>query len=96
MNRLYQWLHERATFFRAESREGDGRRMVRTEVTVEEEERTVMLSVSTVGGVCLCPLCGNPVTLEHTQVHEVCPGPEQVMETKDPRMGKPGETRRLR
>jgi hypothetical protein len=106
VNRLYQWLHERATFFRTEVRESDTRRIVRTQVTVEEQQRTMLLPLTAMDGVCLCPLCGQrltplaaessgAVTLEHSQVHTRCPGPEQVDEVKDPRLGKPGDIRRL-
>lgn len=81
--------------------------MMRTQVTVEEQQRTVLLSMPSVAGVCLCPLCGHPVaplpvetstvvTLEHPQVHARCPGPEDAVQEKDPRLGRPGNTRRLR
>jgi hypothetical protein len=78
--------------------------MVRTQVTVEEQQRTVLLTMSSVAGVCLCPLCGHPVgplpanapvTLDHSQVHARCPGPEDVVVEQDPRLDRPGNTRRL-
>lgn len=102
MNRLYQWLQERATSFRTVTRTSEPRRRMRTQVTVEEQQRTVLLSLPSVAGLCLCPLCGHPVqdasvvTLEHPQVHARCPGPEDAVQEKDPRLGRPGNTRRLR
>jgi len=107
VHRLYQWLQERATFFRTRPRPSEPRRMIRTQVTVEEQQRTVLVNLSSVSGVCLCPLCGHPVstlpadvagsvTLEHSQVHARCPGPEDVVAEQDPRLGRPRDTRRLR
>ena len=107
MHRLYQWLQERATFFRTRPRASEPRRLMRTQVTVEEQQRTVLVNLYTLGGVCLCPLCGHPVTplpgesaeavtLEHSQVHARCPGPDEVVAEQDPRLGRPGDIRRLR
>ncbi len=107
MNRLYQWLQERATSFRTVKQGTQPRRLMRTQVTVEEQQRTVLLSMPSVAGVCLCPLCGHPVaplpgteasvvTLDHSQVHAHCPGPEDVVVEQDPRLGRPRNTRRLR
>lgn len=107
MNRLYQWLQERATSLRTGSQGNAPRRMMRTEITVEEQQRTVLLSLPTFAGICLCPLCGHPVaplpgtessavTLDHSQVHAHCPGPEDIVQEKDPRLGRPRNTRRLR
>jgi hypothetical protein len=83
--------------------------MVRTRVTVEEQQHTMLLSVS---GAGLCPLCGHTlnelptdaagvITLEHSQVHARCPedplGVRQAEQGSNPRLGKPGSnTRRLR
>jgi hypothetical protein len=81
--RLYQWLQQRLTFSRVNSTGSRGPRIIRTQVMVEEQQRTVLFSMPSAGAVCLCPLCGNPVsalppemvgvvTLEHTQ----CPEPQ--------------------
>jgi hypothetical protein len=107
VHRLYQWLQERATFFRTRPRVSEPRRTIRTQVTVEEHQRTVLLNLSPVDGMCLCPLCGHPVaplpgdtagpiTLDHSQVHARCPGPEEVVVEQVPRLGRPRNTRRLR
>ena len=111
VKRLYQWLQNRARSFRVVARAGQGRRTVRTLVTVEEQQRTVLLSVATRDGVCVCPLCGKPVnalstegtgviTLEHSQIHTQCPEPElgvvQREQGSTPRLGNGRGTRRLR
>lgn len=57
MNRLYQWLSKRASFFLSHpSSRGTGR-TVRTEVTVERQG-TAMLVGSAAVGFDLCPFCG--------------------------------------
>ena len=104
MTRLYQWLRERAMFFRVESRAG-GSRTVRTEVTVREEQRRAVMFSGTPG---MCPLCGNPLipainplteaqskqrALEHSEAGGTCSGPK-VDEMKGPR--RRGDSRRLR
>jgi hypothetical protein len=110
VNRLYQWLLQWVRPSGAALREGQGPRIVRTRVTVEEQQRTVLLSVSSGAGVC--PLCGHAlselpqdvagvITLEHSQIHARRPegqlGDGQAEQGKNPRLGKPGgSTRRLR
>jgi hypothetical protein len=54
VKRLYQWLHDRATAFRAEALDGHPHRTVRTEVTVQEQ--TLLLAGLPLSGDC--PLCG--------------------------------------
>jgi len=110
VNRLYQWLLQWVRPSGADMRGGQGPRMVRTRVTVEEQQRTVLLSVSS--GAGLCPLCGHAlselptdvagvITLEHSQIHARCPEDElgngQAEQGKSTRLGKAGgSTRRLR
>jgi hypothetical protein len=57
MNRLYQWVSQRASFFRSEPFGRGTSRTVRTEVTVERQGMTLL-----VGGAAasfdVCPLCG--------------------------------------
>jgi len=101
VNRLYQWLLQWVRPSGAVSREGQGPRIVRTRVTVEEQQRTVLLSASS--GAGLCPLCGHAlselpldaaevVTLEHSQIHARCPeaplGAGRTEQGKNPRLGK--------
>jgi hypothetical protein len=58
VNRLYQWLSGRASFFRiGTSSRGTGR-TIRTEVTVERQGMTLVL-IGAAAGFDTCPLCGN-------------------------------------
>jgi uncharacterized Zn finger protein (UPF0148 family) len=66
MNRLYQWLSERARFFRSDTSDQGMRRTVRTEVTVEREGMTLMMG-GTAAGFDICPLCGNKLTPSQTE-----------------------------
>jgi hypothetical protein len=71
----------------------------------------VLLSRPPAGEMCLCPLCGNPlsalppemagvVTLERSQVHAQCSqtqfGLESARQGNTPQPDKAGGTRRLR
>jgi hypothetical protein len=65
-NRLYQWLAERASFFRCAVSDRGIRRTVRTEETVRREAVTLLFGDPAVG-FDTCPLCGNklaPVPVE--------------------------------
>lgn len=66
VNRLYQWLRERATHCPPRKGEREPPRTTRTEVTVYEDQRTVLLAgtVAVAGlaaGLERCPLCGQPL-----------------------------------
>jgi hypothetical protein len=61
MNRLYQWLHDRATLLRGDIYTEVTSDSVRTEVTVQEHQRTVFLSGSGFDRGDVCPLCGQTV-----------------------------------
>jgi hypothetical protein len=70
MNRLYQWLSRRASFFRSDTSGRGTSRTVRTEVTVERQGMTLL-----VGGAAAdfnnCPLCGQklaPVQAEQARL----------------------------
>jgi hypothetical protein len=57
VNRVYQWLWKRARLHRSEtSGRGDGR-IVRTEVTVEQQGVTLLVGGAATG-FDACPLCG--------------------------------------
>lgn len=58
MNRLYQWLHDRAITLRAETVTRSEQRTVRTEITMREQERTVLVSGGNTLDGASCPLCG--------------------------------------
>jgi hypothetical protein len=64
-NRLYQWLRQRTTRSYAEDTDQGGRRTIRTEVTVQREQRTVVLGGAASDGFDTCPFCGH--TLASTQ-----------------------------
>jgi hypothetical protein len=59
--RLYQWLSQRARFFRSDPASGGLSRTVRTEVTFERHGTTLFA-----GGAPTdldhCPLCGHKIT----------------------------------
>lgn len=55
MNRLYQWLSGRASFFRSDTYS----RTVRTEVTTERQGVILTLDGGAAVGFDTCPLCGS-------------------------------------
>lgn len=84
--------------FRVESHDGATGRSVRTEVTVLEQERMLLLQGTSWGGPKTCPLCGNPMfpvpeplseekaqelKLGHREGQGTCPGPEKQGEMKN-------------
>jgi hypothetical protein len=70
MKRLYQWFSEQASFFFSDL-DGDTSRTVRTEVTVQREALTLL--VSEAATACdICPLCGQklaPAKVGQTSFH---------------------------
>jgi hypothetical protein len=66
MNRLYQWLTERASFFRSDRSDQGMSRTVRTEVTVQQERMTLMVD-GAAAGFDICPLCGNNLAPAQTE-----------------------------
>jgi hypothetical protein len=63
--RLYQWLGQRASFFRFD-RSGRGNRTIRTEVTVQREAVTLLVPNAT-ANFDTCPLCGNELAPEQAE-----------------------------
>ena len=62
MKRLYQWMSERASFFRSDI-SGQGAttiRTIRTEVTVQREGTTLLVA-GAAAGLDICPLCGQKI-----------------------------------
>jgi hypothetical protein len=57
MKGLYQWLIERASFFRSDVSSRGTSRTVRTEVTVQREGMTLLVG-GVAAGFDICPLCG--------------------------------------
>jgi len=62
MNRLYQWLSGRASFFRSDTSGRGTSRTVRTEVTVEQQAMTLLVGSAAAAGFDICPLCGSKLT----------------------------------
>ncbi len=62
MKRLYQWISERASFFRSDiSAQGaTTTRTICTEVTVQREGMTLMVT-GAAAAFELCPLCGQKI-----------------------------------
>jgi hypothetical protein len=60
VKRLYQWFSERASFFHSEAPSTGTTRTVRTEVTVQREAMTFLVSEAA-AGFDICPLCGQKV-----------------------------------
>jgi hypothetical protein len=56
--RLYQWLSRRASFFRSDTSGRGTTRTVRTEVTVQREGMTLLVS-DAAAAFDTCPLCGS-------------------------------------
>jgi hypothetical protein len=65
MQRLYQWLSERASFFRYEG-VGHGSSAIRTETTVRREGMTLLVS-SAAASLDICPLCGSKLAPEQSE-----------------------------
>jgi len=67
MQRLYQWLCERASFFRSDVVGQGTSRTVRTETTVRREGVTLLLASGAALGLDVCPLCGSKLPLEQSE-----------------------------
>jgi hypothetical protein len=59
MQRLYQWLSERASFFRHDAAGHGTSSTVRTETTVRREGMTLLVGGAASVGLDICPLCGS-------------------------------------
>jgi hypothetical protein len=59
MQRLYEWLCERASVVRAYTRRRGARRIVRTETIFEHRSTALLLGAVAVSGLDACPLCGS-------------------------------------
>jgi len=60
-HRLYQWLSQRASFFRTDRSDQGTSRTVRTEVRVEREAVTLVVG-DAAAGFDTCPLCGSELS----------------------------------
>jgi hypothetical protein len=82
MQRLYQWLSERASFFRYDAASPRTSRAVRTETTVRREGVALLVGSVATLGLDICPLCGAklaPEQLDHARARlskgSISPGP---------------------
>jgi hypothetical protein len=67
MQRLYQWLGERASFFRNNAVGHGASSTVRTEVTVRREGMTLLVSSAATLGLDICPFCGSKLAPEQSE-----------------------------
>jgi len=65
VNRLYQWLSQRASSFRSETADRGTSRTVRTEVTVQQQGMTLLVGDAADAGFHTCPLCGTELVPVH-------------------------------
>src|SRR5277367_6338215 len=66
MQRLYQWLSERASFFRHDAAD-NGTSTVRTETTVRREGVTLLVGGGAQSALDICPFCGGKLTPEQRE-----------------------------
>jgi len=67
MQRLYQWLRERASFFRYGGAGHGTSSSVRTETTVRREGVTMLVGGAATLGLDVCPLCGSKLAPEQSE-----------------------------
>ncbi len=83
MIRLYRWFQEHASLFRRTVWEQDGSRTMRREVTVEKEERRLLVRSSVSQDLDVCPFCGQ-------KLPEKTGGNRQTKPGNDVRLGPSG------
>jgi hypothetical protein len=66
MNRLYQWLGGGASIFRSHKSSHGAASTVRTEVTVQRQSTTLLVSGPT-AALDTCPLCGQNMAPEQAE-----------------------------
>lgn len=64
MIHLFRWLHEHASIFRDTTWEQSGARTMRREVTVQKEERTLVVGTGFPQSSVVCPFCGQKLPEE--------------------------------
>jgi hypothetical protein len=62
VTRLYQWLHDRATSFYAWSSSRRRTNTLRTQITVQQQERTLLVCGHGQVNAATCPLCGQALS----------------------------------
>ena len=83
MQRLYQWLSERASFFRLDPAGHATSSTVRTETTVRREGVALLVGSVATLGLDICPLCGRKLTPEQSEY-------PRLLLSKGPTSQKPG------
>ena len=67
MQGLYQWLSERASFFRYVG-VGQGKSRISTETTVRREGVTLLVGSAAALDLDVCPFCGGKLTREQREL----------------------------
>jgi len=80
--RLYQWLSERARFSRSDAATGLSR-TIRTEVTIERYEKTLLVGGAPVD-LDQCPLCGQKLLAAKEEDHRSCLPKESSSQARSP------------
>jgi hypothetical protein len=62
MQRLYQWLSERASVLLFTTEHRGASRIVRTETTLERQKTTLLVGTAAAAGFDVCPFCGSSLT----------------------------------
>jgi len=96
MNRLYQWLSGRASFFRSGTSGRGTSRTIRTEVTVEREGMTLLVGSAAAVGFETCPLCGSKLAPAQAEPPSGRLLKGSISEEPRPIIGPPNESRQAR
>jgi hypothetical protein len=83
VNRLYQWLSKRASYFRIHSSGGGISRTVRTEVTIEQQAIALHVSGPSVD-LEHCPLCGQKLAALEGEHPRLCLPKDSTSQTNFP------------
>jgi|HubBroStandDraft_4_1064222.scaffolds.fasta_scaffold17993_4 hypothetical protein len=70
MQRLYQWLIERASFFRHDAAGHSASSSVRTETTVRRERVTLLAGSAAALDLDTCPFCGSKLAPTEAEEEE--------------------------
>jgi hypothetical protein len=89
MQRLYQWLSERASFFRYEAVGHGSNSAVRTETTLRLETVTLLVASAATLGLDICPLCGSKLAAVQSEQATPCLSKGSVSQKTIPVDGQP-------
>jgi hypothetical protein len=88
MQRLYQWLSERASFFRYDAVSHGTASTVRTETTVRREGMTLLVG-SAAASLDACPFCGNKLASTQAEQAKLRLLQESISQETSPVDGQP-------